>query len=629
MRHVRGSAADLLNEAATQRLVQRLAASVGVKRALDSDRGEVGAWRDSLPALLETLCDAGLGDVEVLLEHRLPYSPKRVDALLCGRRPESGEPSYVLIELKRWSGARLVDEGLVRVPRLRNLQLPPTAQLQRYTQHLLDFIPSVARQGDPVRSVAYLHNAASEHVEDLPRERSHGLVRLFTGDQRQGLIEHLNSLLAPGPREDSRAAADELLAAEHAPARTLLNTAAASFEERDDFVLLDEQQVAYNLVANAVIRAEEAGSSAGHRKTVVIVRGGPGSGKSALATTLLTRLARRQKRVLHATGSKAFTETLRERVAGGDQRRARMFGYFNTVAGRKDELDVLICDEAHRIRGGVPDGRVLPEYERRQINALIDAARVPVFLLDEHQVVRPDERGTPENIRAAAEARGYDVHCVDLEGQFRCGGSSLFDQWVLRLLGLVDEPPIRWSELVAGTRDEYVVHAAPTAEELEQWLLRRSEMSGGSARISAGYCWEWNPPERIEGKVELAVDIDVNGWHRPWNTPSGEDVPGAPPTSLWASDPRGFDQVGCVYTAQGFEYDWAGVIFGEDLVVRNGTWRGQQDSTKDPSLKPTSERFFDRLVRNTYKVLLTRGMQGVCAHAKDPETNEFLQHHAR
>ncbi|MEV0053523.1 DUF2075 domain-containing protein [Saccharopolyspora shandongensis] len=363
---------------------------------------------------------------------------------------------------------------------------------------------------------------------------------------------------------------------------------------------------------------------------MVIVRGGPGSGKSALATTLLTRLARHGKRVLHATGSKAFTETLRHRVARGDQRISDMFGYFNTVSGRKDELDVLVCDEAHRIRGGSPDRRTLPEYERRQINSLIDAAKVPVFLLDEHQVVRPNERGTPGNIKEAAEERGYVVHIVDLEGQFRCGGSKLFDEWVVRLLGLSAEEPIGWSDLVASTRDEYMVHATPTANSLESWLLQRSSMFGGSARISAGFCWDWSKPEHLDGKLVLAGDIDIPGWRRPWNTPSGVSVPDAPPASLWASDPRGFGQVGCVYTAQGFEYDWAGVIFGEDLVFRRQHgWCAQQGKTKDPSLKDTSPKFFNRLVRNTYKVLMTRGMQGVCLHSVDPETNEFLRHFAR
>lgn len=632
MRHVHDSAADLLKDAEQGRLLQNLAAAVGGKHDLNSNHGEVGAWRNSLPILLELLRNAGLGHIEVLLEHQLPYSPKRVDALLCGRHPDSGEASYVLVELKQWSSAKTAGNGLASAAGVEELRLPPVAQVRRYCQHLLDFTPFLARRADPVRAIAYLHNASRRNIDDLYNYESHGFAHLYAADESADLVADLRSLLDAdsASRADSQQAANELLTAQQAPARTLLGTAANSFEGRDDFVLLDEQQIAFNLVTNAVLKAEHADDRRGlNGKNVVIVRGGPGSGKSAIATTLLTRLARRGKRVLHATGSKAFTETLRDRVAQDDQRSSRMFGYFNTVSGRKNDLDVLICDEAHRIRGGLPDGRVLPEYERRQINSLLDAAKVPVFLLDEHQVVRPDERGTPENIREAAEERGYQVHLVDLEGQFRCGGSSLFDEWVSRLLGLSERCAIGWSDLVTNTRDEYVVHAAPDPRSLENWLLQRSSMFGGSARISAGFCWEWNQPAQVDGKPVLATDINIKGWHRPWNTPSGKSVPDAPPTSLWASDPRGFDQVGCVYTAQGFEYDWAGVIFGEDLVIRGGAWCAQQDKTKDSSLKGTSSPFFDRLVRYTYKVLLTRGMQGVCLYSVDPETNEFLQKVAR
>ncbi len=632
LRHVRGSAADLLKDAKQGQLLHDLADAVGGKHDLTSNHGEVGAWRHSLPTLLELLCNAGLGQIEVLLEHRLPYSPKRVDAVLCGRHPDSGEASYILVELKQWSRAEAAGNGLARAVGLKELQLPPVAQVRRYCQHLLDFTPSLARRADPVRSIAYLHNASHKDITDLYNYESHGFAHLYAADECEDLIADLRSLLdsTSDSRVDPQQAAEELLTAEQAPARTLLNTAAKAFEERDEFVLLDEQQLAYNLVTDAVLKAEQVDhhpESGG--KDVVIVRGGPGSGKSAIATTLLTRLARQNKRVMHATGSKAFTETLRDRIAQDEQRTSRMFGYFNTVSGRKNELDVLLCDEAHRIRGGLPDGRVLEGYERRQINSLIDAAKVPVFLLDEHQVVRPDERGTPHKIREAAEVRGYQVHFVDLEGQFRCGGSPFFDEWVLRLLGLSEYPAIGWSELVANTRDEYVVHATPDPRSLENWLLERSSMFGGSARISAGYCWDWNPLVEVDGKYVQDTDIDIKGWQRSWNTPSGKSVPDAPPTSLWASDPRGFDQVGCVYTAQGFEYDWAGVIFGEDLVIRGGAWHAQQDKTKDSSLKATSSPFFDRLVRYIYKVLMTRGMQGVCLHSVDPETNDFLQKVAR
>ncbi len=335
-------------------------------------------------------------------------------------------------------------------------------------------------------------------------------------------------------------------------------------------------------------------------------------------------------KVIHATGSKAMTETLRKSVFGeGEWQAEDVFKYFNNFNhALENALDVVICDEAHRLRGqgaNVPDhwrGRV-----RGQIHQIIEAAKVPVFLLDDHQVVRPREIGSPADVVEIARTMGCQVVEVDLDGQFRCGGSPLFDLWVQRLLGLVEEPPVVWSDLVADTDDEYVVESVEAPHALEAWLRARTRDSEASARIAAGFCWPWSPPVEKDGELSLVDDVRIGGWRRPWNAWQGVEVPGVPSASFWASDPRGFGQIGCIYTAQGFEYDWAGVIFGDDLVIRGGRWMAQQRYTQDDALEKTSEETFDRLVRNTYKVLLTRGMQGVCIYSKDRETNDFLRKH--
>ena len=126
----------------------------------------------------------------------------------------------------------------------------------------------------------------------------------------------------------------------------------------------------------------------------------------------------------------------------------------------------------------------------------------------------------------------------------------------------------------------------------------------------------------------LVPDVVIDGWSHPWNLRGDRSVGGAPPAALWASDPAGFGQVGCVYTAQGFEYDHAGVIIGPDFV-----WREEAGARcVTPTVTPTSgtgrrcaTREFDRLVRNVYKVLLTRGMQSVTIYSTDPQTRERLR----
>jgi hypothetical protein len=300
----------------------------------------------------------------------------------------------------------------------------------------------------------------------------------------------------------------------------------------------------------------------------------------------------------------------------------KLFTYFNSfMTAEPNDLDCLILDEAHRIRETSVSRYTRKELRsagRPQIHELLNAARVPVFLLDEHQVVRPGEMGTVEDIEAHAEALGMRVEHVNLNDQFRCGGSEAYVDWVLRLLGLVPGGPVEWKG-----DDGFTVSVADTPEELEHVLAGR-EGDGYSARIAAGYCWPWSDP-RTDGS--LVHDVQIDGWSRPWNLRGDRAIGGAPPAALWASDPAGFGQVGCVYTAQGFEYDHAGVIIGPDFVWRDGGWRTVREANRDPDFRnrtKVSDHEFDRLVRNVYKVLLTRGMQTVIIYSADPATRAFL-----
>ncbi len=143
--------------------------------------------------------------------------------------------------------------------------------------------------------------------------------------------------------------------------------------------------------------------------------------------------------------------------------------------------------------------------------------------------------------------------------------------------------------------------------------------------MAAGYCWPWSDP-RSDGS--LVSDVIIGSWSHPWNLRGDRGLPGAPPAALWASEPEGFGQVGCIYTAQGFEYDWNGVILGPDLVWRSGSWVSRREFNKDPdfrSRKAVSDEDFDRLVRHVYKVLLTRGMVGTLIYSTDNETRAFLR----
>lgn len=596
----------------------RLAEQVRMQTGHRPSPAEILSWERSLPVLAQDLIQAGLDEVEVILEHRLPLSSKRIDVVLAGIHPQTRLPSYVVVELKQWSRAAHweADTNLVTVPGTHGPRLHPVLQVRGYCDYLVDFTRSLHDSPDHVVGAAYLHNATTQNdvldLFDLPQDQR---GRLFTGARRSEWLDFLR-LQLDGSVSGSPAA-DQLLNSAIAPSRQLLAIAAKEIQEREQFVLLAEQRLAYELVLHEVRRAHQA-----DRKAIVVVTGGPGSGKSVIALSLLGELARQGRTVMHATGSRSFTQTLRKVAGKGSTRTAKLFSYFNNfMTAEKNGLDVLILDEAHRIRETSVDRytrKEVREQARPQIDELMNAARVPVFLLDEHQVVRPGELGTVSEIEDWAKDKGYDVHHVDLDAQFRCGGSERYVRWVKALLGLSDEPAFVWED-----EPGFEVRVVDSPFEMEV-LLRQKLEAGYGARMTAGYCWPWSDP-LPDGT--LVPDVRIGDWAKPWNVRGDRSVGDAPPSALWASQDGGFEQVGCVYTAQGFEYDWNGVLLGPDLVWREDRWVAQRSASKDPDFRNTkrvTDAEVDRLIRNVYKVLLTRGMLGTLLHSLDAETQARL-----
>lgn len=179
-----------------------------------------------------------------------------------------------------------------------------------------------------------------------------------------------------------------------------------------------------------------------------------------------------------------------------------------------------------------------------QVDEIVQVARVPVFLLDEHQVVRPEEIGTVAAIRQAAARNRANVIQVDLNGQFRCAGSAEYIAWVDALLCLDGGRPRPWPP-----EDPFDLTVVDTPQALQSWVKAHAE-AGHTARLSAGFCWPWSDPAADGTLVE---DVQIGTWRLPWNAKPGKKPVDAPPAALWATNSRGIDQVGCIYTAQGFE----------------------------------------------------------------------------
>ena len=612
-----GTSVDFISDAIQNRVASMMEAVYFDHHRHKPGPSEVRSWQNSLRAMASVLQTAGLDDNGVLLEWQLPLSSRRLDCMVTGH-DDGGRRGAAIVELKQWdeAGPSSVDEcvAVFLGGRIRDA-LHPSKQVGNYQRYLQDVHTAFSEGDIALTACSYLHN----HVYNLSAEvfsaKFAALMRanpVYAADQVDALTGFLDGTVGRGNGVD---VLERVLRGRYRPHKRLLEHTARVVAAEPTFVLLDEQQIAFNTVLTKV-RVQRLGTA----KTAILIRGGPGTGKSVIAVNLLGELSRQGFAVQHATGSKAFTENLRKVVGS---RAAAQFAYFNTfMAADADTFDVVICDEAHRIREssanrftkkGASSG--LPQVEE-----LMRVAKTSVFFIDDMQVVRPGEVGSTELIRGTAARLNIPLTELSLDIQFRCGGSDEYIQWVENTLELRRTPYVLWDP-----DESFDFDIVDSPEELEA-LVRSKAAEGYTARLTAGFCWPWSNP-LPDGT--LVDDVKVGDWSMPWNAKpdAGRLAAGIPKSNYWAREPGGLEQVGCIYTAQGFEYDYAGVIWGRDLVYRSRDgWVAQPESSKDNVVRRGAKGGdFTALVKNTYRVLLTRGLMGCYVYFEDAETADFVR----
>jgi DUF2075 family protein len=617
MRLYSGTTSSLIEDSTCNRIATKLKDAFFHEFRFQPSTGEVNSWNNSLRAVSQVFQTASLLDHGVLLELQLPLTSKRLDCLVSGYDFQK-LPNAVVVELKQWegcSGASGKNEvSTFLAGRVRDV-LHPAAQVGQYMSYLADC--HSAFQGEDaidLHACSYLHNYSP--IKDDPlfsSQFSEQIARcpVFTADHVPQLTTFLKENI---PLGDAGSISARVEKSKYRANKKLLDHVAQVIKGKPEYILLDEQLVVYDQVIQA---AENAVN--GKKKTVVIVRGGPGTGKSVIAMNLLGDLSAHGLNAHYVTGSRAFTSTIREILGTRGAAQVRYFnGYMDADV---NVLDVLIADEAHRIRV-TSNNRFTPKTRQSkisQIEELLKASKTSVFFIDDNQVVRPGEIGSAEYIRNAAQALHCEVRDFELDAQFRCAGSDAFVNWVNNTLGIERTANVIWDQ-----RNEFDFRIFPSPQSLEE-AIHQKAAEHFTARLTGGFCWRWSDPQPDGTLVE---DVVIGDFARPWNAKSdgGHLAQGIPKESLWAYDPSGLNQVGCVYTAQGFEFDYVGVIFGADLVYKPETasWEGDPTESFDSVVKRSGGRF-TQMVQNTYRVLLTRGMKGCYVTFLDKNTEHFFR----
>ncbi len=618
MRLYSGTSVDFISDSVHNRIAEKLRDAFFHYFRYNPSPAEVGSWRNSLRAMAQVIEFAGLKDHGILLEYQLPQTSKRLDCLVAGKG-EASRDHAVIVELKQWERSAPADgenEVLTWVGGSEREVLHPSVQVGQYSRYLQDNHTAFHSGDSPVgvTGCAYLHNYAIKSEDPLLSQKFAGTLSefpLFSERDVDSLADYLGSRLSHGGGTE---VLRRIEASEYAPSKKLLEHVAKLIRGNPVYTLLDEQLVVFDKVL-ALARAGLATA----QKSVVLVRGGPGTGKSVIAINLMAALLEEGLNAQYATGSRAFTETLRKIIGS---RGSAQFKYFNSYTDiQPNAIDVLVADESHRIRS-TSASRFTPKSERSdqpQILELLEAARLGVYFVDDHQVVRPNEIGSADYIRSHAIDQGCKVWEYELEAQFRCSGSDAFISWVNNTLGIRRTANVLWDQ---HEEFEFRIYDDPMSLEI---AIRERSAQGHTARVVAGFCWDWSMPDE---NGFLLDDVVIGDYKRPWDAKyeAKKLAPGIPKASLWAYDPNGINQIGCVYTAQGFEFDYVGVIFGPDLVYdpKLGEWRGVPTKSADRMVKRAKEGFVG-LVKNTYRVLLSRGMRGCYVHFMDPDTRNFFK----
>jgi DUF2075 family protein len=574
---------------------------------------EYKSWQQSSNFLKNAFENASLEQNRLIIEFELPYSSRRLDVLVFGSN-QSGVESVVLIELKQWSNEHVYDcdsEGNVVVDygTYKKEQAHPSLQVQGYHFDLKDFLtvfsddPSVA-----LHSCAYCHNYSRDHGSSVlfssKFKECVDSFPIFAKEDAISLGAFLKDHLSFSTGEE---VCHRFVLSPIRPSKRLLEHTHEMINKRQIFNLIDDQIAAYNAIMHKVKNLARS-----PRKSVVIIKGGPGTGKSVIALEVMGELLRQKKSVFHATGFSAFTNTLRSIVG---TRARNLFKFFNSfMTAEADSIDVLVCDEAHRIRE-TSNNMYTPKSARTnmpQIDELIRLAKLGIFFIDEYQIVRPNEIGSLSLIKEAAkrfEIADGDIAEFELKTQFRCSGSDAYLQWLDKVL------EIRESDVTAfDTRMKFKIFDSP--QEMMNQIREHNGQKKNSARIVAGFCWPWSEPNP-DGS--LVNDVRIGNFEMPWEKKNQ--------FWKWAQDDSGMEQVGTVYTAQGFEFDYIGVIFGNDLTFDESTneWQAVPKNSSDTSVKRNNGQLTQHL-KNVYRVLMSRAHKGVYVHFMDKSVeNRFKQ----
>lgn len=596
--------------------------AVSVKKKLNRNvsPNEFKSWERSMMYMNNILNDTEIPDNSgVAIEFQIPQTSKRVDFIITGKDTKKKDHA-IIIELKQWSKAELTEKDAIVSTRFQygvGETAHPSYQAWSYAALLKSYNEAVYDGDIELNPCAYLHNYEednviknkfySDYIEKAP---------IFLKSDAFKLREFIKKFIKYGDKGKIMYRIDH---GRIRPSKNLADNLASMLKGNKEFIMIDDQKVVYE---TALVLAKK---SSNKKKNVLIVEGGPGTGKSVVAINLLVELTKAGLVAQYVTKNAAPRRVYESKLTGTFKRTeiSSLFRGSGAFINCENNLfDALVVDEAHRLN----EKSGMFSRGENQIKEIIQASKFSVFFIDEDQRVTWQDIGRKEEIEKWAKHNNADVHFLDLQSQFRCNGSDGYLSWLNNIL------QIKETANVCFNNNDYDFKIIDSPDKLRDLIFNKNKINN-KARLVAGYCWDW-----ISKRNKNLDDIIVPGYSfsMKWNLAHGYGD-----CNLWIIAPESVKEIGCIHTCQGLELDYIGVIFGKDLVIRNGkvitnpekraktdySLRGYKTlEKKEPKL---AKEKTDLIIKNTYKTLMTRGAKGCYVYFIDKETEEYFKSHLK
>lgn len=456
---------------------------------------------------------------------------------------------------------------------------------------------------------AYLHNYRLQEEDDLTSscyEYYMEKAPVFT----RGDTDKLASFIAKYIKKGNPEVLYHIDNGKIIPSKSLQDSLTSMLKGNQEFTLIDEQKVVFE-------KAIEVAKKETKRKKVYIIHGGPGTGKSVLAINLLVSILNLSQNVMYITKNSAPREVYRKKLTDGKYRKAYIDNLFkgsgSFTDSKNNDFDCLIVDEAHRLN---EKSGMFQNKGENQVKEIIHASKTSIFFVDDFQMVTIKDIGSTNEIKKWSNYFNAEIYEDALLSQFRCNGSDSYLSWIDNVLEIntesIDE--FDW---------DYDIRICDTPQGVYDLILEKNK-SNNRSRMVAGYCWNWISSGKNNTNV---YDIQIEDFGMSWNLGS---------SNTWAIDPESVHEIGCIHTCQGLEFDYVGVIIGDDLrydhgIITDFTKRAKTDQSikglkgMHKNNPKKAEEIADRIIKNTYRTLLTRGQKGCYIYCVDEKLQEYLK----